>query len=173
MNEFRTDPNSKWYSHKHNGAGLSYELVVDLCDDRVIWAAGPKPASIHDITFFRGGKEESNSKKKNEAKWDKKALYFKIPKGKKLIGDSAYQGEPDKISTAKEEHQATTKEFFARAKSRQETLHTRLKFFKSLDGRFRHGKGSKEKMKHHKTCFEAVLVLVQYDLENGHPLFQV
>ena len=37
-------------------------------------------------------------KKENEAKWDKKALYFKIPKGKKLIGDSAYQGEPEKIN---------------------------------------------------------------------------
>ena len=65
------------------------------------------------------------------------------------------------------------REFFARAKSRQETLHSRLKFFKILDGRFRHRKGSEEKMKYHKTCFEAVLILVQYDLENGHPLFEI
>ena len=50
---------------------------------------GPKPASTHDVIFFRGGKEVSKSKKKNEAQWDKKSLYFKIPKGKKLIGDSA------------------------------------------------------------------------------------
>ena len=95
MNEFRTDPNSKLYSHKHNGAGLSYEIFVDLCDNKVIWTAGPKPASTHDVTFFRGGKEVSKSKKKNEAQWDKKFLYFKIPKGEKLIGDSAYQGEPE------------------------------------------------------------------------------
>lgn len=176
VNEFRTDPNSKWYSHKHNGAGLSYEIFVDLCDNKVIWTAGPKPASTHDVTFFRGGKVVSKSKKKNEAQWDKKSLYFKIlkiPKGKKLIGDSAYQGEPEKISTSMEEQQSTTKEFFARAKSRQETLHSRMKFFKILDGRFRHGKGSEEKMKYHKTCFEAVLILVQYGLENVHPLFEI
>ena len=55
----------------------------------------------------------------------------------------------------------------------QETLHTRLKFFKILEGRFRHKKGSEEKMKSHKTCFEAVLVLVQYDLENGHPPYEI
>ncbi len=29
-NEFWVDPNSKWYSHKHNGAGVSYEVVVDI-----------------------------------------------------------------------------------------------------------------------------------------------
>jgi hypothetical protein len=28
MNEVRTDPNSKWYSHKHNGAGVWYEVVL-------------------------------------------------------------------------------------------------------------------------------------------------
>jgi hypothetical protein len=51
-NEFRTDPNSKWYSHKHNGAGVLYEVVVDLCKDKILCTAGSKPASTHDITFF-------------------------------------------------------------------------------------------------------------------------
>ncbi|KAL3783723.1 LOW QUALITY PROTEIN: hypothetical protein ACHAW5_008803 [Stephanodiscus triporus] len=32
------------------------------------------------------------------------ALYFKIPEGKKLIGDSGYKGEPSKISTSVDEH---------------------------------------------------------------------
>lgn len=173
MNEFRTDPGSKWYSHKHNGAGVSYEVVVDICESRVLWTAGPKPASTHDVTFFRGGKEESSKKKKNEASWDKNALYFQIPKGKKLIGDSGYEGEPDKVSTSIAEHEGEVKEFFARAKSRQETVNTRLKFFEVIGGRFRHGKGAKDKLKLHQMCFDAVSVLVQYDMENGHPLFEI
>ncbi|KAL9183000.1 hypothetical protein ACHAXT_004787 [Thalassiosira profunda] len=157
MNEFRTDPGSKWYSHKHNGAGVSYEVVVDICESWVLWTAGPKPASTHDVTFFRGGKEESSKKKKkNEASWDKNALYFQIPKGKKLIGDSGYEGEPDKVSTSIAEHDGEVKEFFARAKSRQETVNTRLKFFEVIGGRFRHGKGAKDKLKLHQMCFDAI-----------------
>ena len=58
-NEFRTGPSSKWYSHKHIGAGVSYEVVVDLCEDKILWTAGPKPASMHDITFFCGGTQVS------------------------------------------------------------------------------------------------------------------
>jgi hypothetical protein len=53
--EFLTDPNSKWYSHKHNSAGVSYEVVGDICKDEILWTAGPKPTSTHTITFFCGG----------------------------------------------------------------------------------------------------------------------
>jgi hypothetical protein len=167
-NEFRTDPNSKWYSHKHNGAGVSYEVVVDLCEDKILWTAGPKPASTHDITFFRGGTQVSKNRHKNEATWDANALYFQIPEGKKLIGDSGYKGELSKISTTADAHSAEVKEFFARAKSRQETINTRLKSFNVLSCRFRHGKGVENKLRLHQTCFEAVCVLVQYDLaEHG------
>ena len=173
VNELRIDPNSVWFSHKHNGAGFTYEVVMDVTDDKVIWVAGPKPASTHDITFFRGGKEVGKNKKKNEAVWDKNALYFQIPDGKRLIGDSGYKGEPSKISVTSREHNEDSKIFFGRAKSRQETFNTRLKFFDVLAGRFRHGKQPKNKMELHKTCFEAVCVLVQYDMENGHPLFEI
>ena len=78
------------------------------------------------------------------------------------------------ISTTDSAHEPATKELFARFKSRQETYNTRLKFFGLLDWTFRHGKnGLTEKMKLHKTCFDAVSVLVAYDMENGHPLFEV
>ena len=123
-NEFRTDPNSKWYSHKHNGAGVSYEVVDDICRDKILWTAGPKPASTHDITFFRDGTQVSTNRLKNEAIWDKNALYFQIPEGKKLIGDSGYKGGPSKISTSVVEHSDKVKEFLAQAKSRQETINT-------------------------------------------------
>ncbi len=85
VNEFRTDPNSKYYSHKFHGPGVTYEIVMDVCDSKARWVAGPKPASTHDITFFRGGTEVSKSREKNEVTWDKNALYFHIPKGKRLL----------------------------------------------------------------------------------------
>ncbi len=40
-------------------------------------------------------------------------MYFKIPEGKKLIGDSGYKGEPSKLSTTVDEHSDKVKEFFA------------------------------------------------------------
>ncbi len=171
-NEFCTDPNSKWYSHKHNGAGVSYEVVVDLFDSKILWTAGPKPASTHDITFFRGGTQVSTNWQRNEATWDKNALYFKIPEEKKLIGDSGYKGKLSKISTTVDDHFDKVKEFFAQAKSRQETINTRLKSFNVLSGRFRHGKGAANKLEAHQRVFEAVCVLVQYD-SKVHPLMEI
>ncbi|KAL7501880.1 hypothetical protein ACHAXN_000186 [Cyclotella atomus] len=34
--ECRTDPGGKWYSHKHNGPGVSYEVCVDTVKDRIV-----------------------------------------------------------------------------------------------------------------------------------------
>ena len=124
-NEFRTDPSSKWYSHKHNGAGVLYEVVIDLCNTRVVWIAGPYPASTHDITIFCSGTQVSQSQRNNKTYWDQNALYFKIPEGKKLIGDSGYRGELSKISTTHDKHSSEVKQFFAQEKSRQETFNTR------------------------------------------------
>jgi hypothetical protein len=100
-------------------------------------------------------------------------LYFKVPKDKRLIGDSGYEGEASKISTTMEDHTSEVKEFFARAKSRHETFNTRLKFFGILSGRFRHGKGEDDKKRLHKMCFEAVCVLVQYSIELENPLMEI
>ena len=55
----------------------------------------------------------------------------------------------------------------SRARARHETFNGRIKNFGCLDDRFRHG------MEKHKICFEAVCVIVQYQLENGSPLFDI
>ncbi len=80
-----------------------------------------------------------------------------------MIGDSGYKGKPSKISTTVDEHSDKVKEFFSRAKSRQETINTRLKSFNILSGCFCHGKGAENKLEAHQRVFEAVCVLVQYD----------
>ena len=106
--ECRTDPGSKWYSHKHNGPGLSYEVCVDTVKERIVWTNGPFPAATHDITIFRGGR-----KKDGESTWRKSSLFFRVPDGCRLVGDSGYVGEAEKISTTLAGHSPDTKELFA------------------------------------------------------------
>jgi hypothetical protein len=170
--ERRTDPGSKWYSHKHNGPGVSYEVCVDAVKNRIVWASGPFPAATHDITIFRGGKA------KEKHKWRKSSLYHLIPEGKRLVGDSGYVGEPDKVSCTLGGHSAKTKELFARLKSRQESLFRRYKSLNIMGGApFRHkgkqGGGSQERMRVHGLVFDAITVVIQYGLESDDPLFDV
>jgi hypothetical protein len=53
-----------------------YECCLDIYEGRFVWLRGPFKAGMHDMTVFRGGKEED--KKEN---WDQKALYFQIKQG--------------------------------------------------------------------------------------------
>ena len=55
---------------------------------------------------------------------DQEALYFKLPEGKKAIGDSAYKNIPEKVTTFAKNKEA--KDFINRAKARQESYHARL-----------------------------------------------
>jgi hypothetical protein len=170
--ECLTDPGGKWYSHKHNGPGISYEVCVDAVKDRIVWTNGPFPAATHDITIFRGGK-----KKLGKDTWKKSSLYHRIRDGKRVVGDSGYVGEPDKVSTTLAGHSDATKELFARLKSRQETLFRGYKALGIMGGKpFRHkgkqGGGSEERMAVHRLVFRAVTVVMQYNMES-RPLFDV
>lgn len=91
INEVRTMPGPEWYDPKSNSAGLAYEVAVAIRSSRIVSTNGPHPASKHDMTIFRGG--TTKEKKEN---WEKNSLYFKIPEGKRAIGDSGYAGEPEK-----------------------------------------------------------------------------
>ena len=90
----------------------------------------------------------------------------------KLVGDSAYAGQPDKVTTTKDAHDRKTKELFARMKSLQETVFKRIKDFKIMR-HFRHGSGTKDRLEKIKIAFEATAVLVEYDIEYEKPLFEV
>ena len=52
-------------------------------------------------------------------------------------------------------------------RARHESFCSRIKLFSALDRPFRHG------ARKHKAVFEAVCVIVQYDMENGRPLWLV
>ena len=43
----------KWFSHKFNGPGLSYEVGIAISTGDIVWFNGPFPASVNDRTIFR------------------------------------------------------------------------------------------------------------------------
>ena len=164
--EMRQDPSNKWFDYKTHSCGLKYEIATAIHESRIVWINGPFPASVHDINIFRGGDAG------DEKNWDKSALRFKLRDGEKCIADSGYGGD-DKCVVVKYEHSSEFKEFAARAKNRQEVVNWRLKTWNILRQRFRHGVGTNDRMRLHKMAVMAVAGIVQYDFENGHPLFEV
>ena len=105
--------------------------------------------------------------------WDRSSLYFNAPDHVKLVGDSGYEGQPDKVTTTSDAHAAETKNLFKRIKSALETCNGRFKNFNVVSHSFCHGTGTEDKLKKVKCSFGACAVLVQYDIENGHSLFEV
>lgn len=166
--EFRLDPSSKWFDHKTKSAGLTYELALAIRRQQLVSIRGPFPAgATNDGTIFRGGTKDIS-----RDEWDQSSLYFQMPSGKKAVGDSGYQGISN-VTITKRKYSRKLKQFLNRTKLRQESFHTRLKSFNILGQRFRHGSSTKNKMETHKMCVEAICVIVQIDMENGHPLFEV
>lgn len=135
----------KWSSHKFGGsAGFNYEIGLSIHKPKLKWVNGPTPPGEDpDITVFR------------------KKLMKKIPRGKKLIGDEGYRGEPGIITTRNELDPPNIAAFKERVKSRHESFNGRLKNFNCLSQRFRHG------IDRHKVSFEAVCAIVMYEIEYG------
>ena len=104
--------------------------------------------------------------------WERDALLFQIPDGKKAIGDSAYEGLPENVTVKRPGHSQDVFRFLDRAQNRQEAYHARLENYNILYHCFRHGKNTEEKMKLHKMIVGAVAVVVEYDMKY-HPLFLV
>jgi hypothetical protein len=141
--------NTKYYSHKFATAAFNYEIAIDIARSRVVHVAGPFPASKHDITIFRG------------------ELKDKVPDGKFVIGDKGYRGEADKVMTPNAHDFKAVRDFKGRARARHESFNKRMKNYKVMDNRFIHGEDL------HKVCFDAVLVLSQYQMDMGEPLFDI
>ena len=67
-----------------------------------MWLRGPFPCGEHsDLTIFRGGNEDTIEDR------DKAALYFHLPKDKRVAGDSAYAGEPERVIVTMPEMEKT------------------------------------------------------------------
>ena len=148
-----------WYSHKGNGAGVAYEVAIHIWESRVVHISeGHRKASKHDKTIYleAGG------------------LRDKTQPGKKGIGDRGYRTERGTprlpVCTPNSHNTEAVRKFQARARARQETFFGRCNHFGILKNTWRGERGSVEK---HSIVFEAVCVILAYQSENGHPLFDV
>lgn len=147
--EFSQD--SAFYSHKFNKAGVNYELGILLWESRLVWMKGPTRAGSNDIAnFLHDGLHQ--------------AL---LTMNKKAIGDGGYSGHHDTISTPNGADDKKVARFKSRALKRHEKFNGMTKNFDCLSGRFRHS------VSRFATCFEAVCVVCQYQMENGRPLFRI
>jgi hypothetical protein len=161
-NEIAGEENPKdpsMFSFKHHSAGFNTEVGVSLLESRCVWINGPEPAGANtDLVLFKkpGGLAE-----------------FLLQHGKKCIGDGGYAGQPLVCSTPNGHDSPSVRKFKARALKRHEKFNNMLKSFKCLSAKFRHtGTGSWEKERW-KSCFGAVAVICQYQLENGKPLYNI
>ena len=147
--EARKNPTAKVYSHKSHGPALAYELGIAIYESRLVWMKGPFDASVHDITMFRSELEERLKKDKKQG-----------------IGDSGYRAG-ENMTVHRKNHTKDMTNFINRTRARHENFNARIKSFNILSERFRSDR------KRHRTAFEAIYVLCQYDMENGHPLMEV
>ena len=139
VQEMRLDPSAKWFDFKTHSCGLvsipvattlvttfiqtysntlspsfitqKYEFCLATREPRILSIRGPYPPSVHDITIFRGGDPSYVDS------WDTDSLYFKLGEGEKCVGDSGYNGEPDKIVVKKKEHSLDLRKFLSRART--------------------------------------------------------
>jgi DDE superfamily endonuclease len=152
-NEPRKQPSATWCLPKLKQAALAYEVGISVYSNHIVWVSGPFPAAQHDLKTYQSPN----------------GLRSKIPEGIKVIADRGYRGEDvgRTISIRNPQDSQALKDFKRRVRARHESVNARLKHFKILEDRFRHG------VHRHKAVFEAVCVITQYDMENGHPLFDV
>lgn len=91
--------------------------------------------------------------------------------GKMGIADDGYKmGEAENIGflcISNTQDSKELKKLKSRARCRHETLNGRLTKFGILQQTFEHG------MECHDTAFHAVAVIVQYQMDNGAPIFDV
>ena len=57
------------------------------------------------------------SQKGKNKDWKKSSLYNSFPEGLRLVGDSVYAGQYDKVTCTMDAYSAQTKELFTRLKS--------------------------------------------------------
>ena len=99
-------------------------------------------------------------------------LKSKITPGKRAIGnEGCYVGYPDQIMTRNGLDCDEVKMLKKRVKARHETFNSRLKGFGILNQAFRSTGPSR--LEKHKATFEACCVIIQYEMDNGSPLFVV
>jgi hypothetical protein len=148
----KVNQDKKQCSKKFNHGAAKYEIGISIFTAQVVWISGPFRGAEHDMTMLTKG-----------------GLLDKVADGKMCVADRGYKSnKPEikaKLSLPNEHDPTKINNFKSWARLRHETLNGRLKFFNILSDTFWHG------FDNHKFMFEAVVVIVQYQMDNGSPIF--
>jgi len=139
-------------SSKHKHAAKKFEIALAVFHQQIAFISGPYSGGTHDLKVFR------------------KELKHRIMNGKLVIADRGY------ISSKLDEQMLCTPSWFdhpdvlnfkSRARLRHETLNGRMHNYKTMRDTWRHG-GKKLGI-----AFEAVAVIIQYQMDSGEELFSL
>ena len=141
----------KFLSHKFKGNGVKYEVGVAIQTGYIVWIHGPARCGINDITLAR------------------QAFVSFLNDGEMANADNGYLGEDALLKTPHLYHYLSEEQMAeaGTSRARHETINGRFKVFEVLTKSFRHS------LAKHSSCFRAVAVITQLNIENGQPLFQV
>ena len=147
-------------SQKFMHAGLKYEIVMHLVKPKCMAVVGPNKAGEHDMNVFR---KETKDK------------MLTMP-GKMLIADGIFkkgrkpeqQNEADMFAIPSSADPDELRKFKSQARAQHESFNGRLKFFSFLENGYRGVDIEK-----HGTAFKAICVIVQYQMDNGSPIFEL
>jgi hypothetical protein len=153
-----TEPFDSKFSSKKFGkkAALAYEVAVSTTEQRIYSVRGPFPAGeFTDLVMFR----------------DCGLQDWLIKKGKKAFADAIYVKAGKGVSTPCTQYDSKpANQYKRKGRAKVESINSRLKNFGVLNQIFRH---KIDRMSKHKTCFQAVTVIVAYQLQSGSPLFEL
>lgn len=149
-----------YFSTKFGRAGLKYEIVLSINHEQCMSINGPFKAGKPDMAVFR-----------TKTKQLLKAIREESGQAKMMIGDSKYRKGPDfadeegLLAPPSSSDFPVLAKFKSRVRCRHETFNGRIKNFSFLSNRF---KGSEAL---HGIAMRAICVIVQYQMDNGSPIF--
>lgn len=153
----RYNVDKTFFSKKFAHAGIKYEIVLDILNAKCMSIVGPVKASVHDLNVFR---------------IETKQKMLAMP-GKKLIADSIYKPkesdnpeEMEMFAIPRTTDDSALKRFKSRVRCRHEGFNARIKQFAFLRDGYRG-----VDLEKHGWAFKAICVIVQYQMDNGSPIF--
>ena len=140
---------SELYSYKINGAGLRYEIGININTGMIVWINGPfKPGPNPDLVIARQG------------------LIFALGVGEWYVGDAGYY-DGWQFCLAKKFGPAPIQQMTSDVCARHETVNARYNICRVCTSKFRHG------IERHRSMMDSVTNLVQLTLMSGNPLYSV
>ncbi len=146
---------TKNMSHKFRKCGAKYIIALSTFRPKCVFIAGPFKGGKHDIDCFRASGLMQKLKDNGKVCIADRGFRSKIASERKHF---AY---PEPMDSQQ------LNNFKSRARCRQETFNRRLKHFECLSATWTHG------FEKHGIAMRAVAVLVQYQMDNGSPIYAV